>query len=87
MSHQESDGAGIHESHTDFVQFFEIDTQFLIGLRSCPTGDGEGIGLLGSLDFLSFDPFDLEAFWGKSLTDIPASQFGVSFHGDEGCHA
>ena len=86
MSHEEGNGSCIDEGITDFVQLFEIGTQSLVGLRSCPAGDGEGISLFGTLDFLGFHALDLEAGGVKSLTNSAASQFSSFFDGDKrGC--
>lgn len=84
MGHEEGNGPGIHEGNTDFVQLFEIGTQSLVGLRSCPAGDGEGVSLLGALNFLGFHSLDLEAGGIESLTDSAAGQFGSFFGGDKG---
>lgn len=87
-SHEEGNGTSIDESSTHFVQFFEIGTQSLIGLRSCATSDGDCISFLWcwNLSFLNALKFEATSFENFSHVDAGELHLLV-FGGHESRHA
>ncbi len=66
---KEEDTAGIDECSSDFVPTFEADTQLIVGLGSCSTGDLEVVSFFGFGDFFFLHLDHFESFWGEGFRD------------------